>query len=221
MPERAPNLLHLTPADALAAMTDRATALLARPGRQLLGIAGGPGAGKSTLAQLLVATLGPVAAHVPMDGFHMRQAKLAALGTAADKGMPHTFEGAAFVAFLAELKAAQDPVQGPAYSRRTEDVVVDAYTVAPAVRLLAIEGNYLLLDTPPWDAVRPLVDLAVFLDLPWTVAQARLRARHAEAGRFTEAHIRDHIARVDRPNHDLVAGTAARADLRIALVTGS
>ncbi|MDQ1664002.1 MAG: hypothetical protein QOH75_33, partial [Actinomycetota bacterium] len=38
--------------------------------RALLGIAGAPGAGKSTLAERLVSDLGPAAAVVPMDGFH-------------------------------------------------------------------------------------------------------------------------------------------------------
>src|SRR5690242_13471989 len=101
-----PHSLTLTPEAALDHLRAEADALLARPGRQVLGIAGGPGVGKSTLAVRLVEMVGPSAAYVPMDGFHMKHAKLEALGTAADKGMPHTFEGAAFADFLAGLKAA-------------------------------------------------------------------------------------------------------------------
>ena len=101
--ETEPQSFRLTPADALALLQREATALLARPERTVLGIAGGPGTGKSTVAQKLVAELGDVAAYVPMDGFHMKHSKLEALGTAIDKGMPHTFEGAAFAYFLERL----------------------------------------------------------------------------------------------------------------------
>src|SRR3569623_848216 len=104
--EQDPQQLALTPDEALALLRREAETLLAQPGRHVLGIAGGPGVGKSTLAQQLAAGLGAMAAYVPMDGFHMKHAKLEALGTAVDKGMPHTFEGAAFADFLGRLKAA-------------------------------------------------------------------------------------------------------------------
>src|SRR5690606_40778366 len=97
------------------------------------------------------------AALVPMDGFHMKHAKLEALGETDFKGAPHTFEGAAFVAFLERLKHASGPLRGPSYSRRIEDVVEDAFEVAAAVRLLVVEGNYLLLGEEPWAGVRPLL----------------------------------------------------------------
>src|SRR6476620_8197314 len=113
--------LRLTPNDTLALLHREAASLLARPGRRVLGIAGGPGTGKSTIAQKLAAELGPVAAFVPMDGFHMKHAKLEALGTVAEKGMPHTFEGAAFADFLERLKNATGDMNGPGYSRKIED----------------------------------------------------------------------------------------------------
>jgi pantothenate kinase len=210
---------RLTPAETLAALRREAEALLARPGRQVLGIAGGPGTGKSTLATKLVAALGPVAAYVPMDGFHMKHAKLQALGTVADKGMPHTFEGAAFAEFLAALKAATGPMSGPGYSRKIEDVVDDAFTVPAGARLLVVEGNYLLLAAPPWEQVRPLLERAVFIEVPRETVRARLLKRHAEEGLFTEARNRAHVERVDLPNFDLVMASKPRADIAIEIVT--
>src|SRR5688500_11585347 len=161
-----PQSLRLTPDDTLALLRREAVALLARPGRTVLGIAGGPGTGKSTIAQKLVAELGDVAAYVPMDGFHMKHSKLEANGTAVDKGMPHTFEGAAFADFLERLKSATGPVSGPGYSRKIEDVVEDAFTVPAAARLLVVEGNYLLLATAPWWRVKPLLDRALYIEFP-------------------------------------------------------
>lgn len=216
--EQEPRTLQLTPDDALALLHREAAALLARPGRTVLGIAGGPGVGKSTIAQKLAAELGPVAAYVPMDGFHMKHAKLESLGTAADKGMPHTFEGAAFADFLAALKAATGPMNGPGYSRQIEDVVDDAFTVPATTRLLVVEGNYLLLATAPWWRVKPLLDRAVFLEVPREMVRARLMKRHAEEGLFTAERNRAHIERVDLANYDAVMRSKPRADVVIEIV---
>lgn len=217
--EQEPQRLSLTPDAALEYLRSEATALMVQPGRRVLGIAGGPGVGKSTIAQRLAAELGAAAAYVPMDGFHMRQAKLEALGTAADKGMPHTFEGAAFAEFLGALKAATGDMNGPGYSRKIEDVVEDAFTVLPQTQVLVVEGNYLLLPDAPWDGVRPLLDLAVFIDVPRERVRARLLRRHAAEGLFTEERNREHVERVDLANYDLVSTSRSRADLIITLDT--
>ncbi|MBN9306893.1 MULTISPECIES: nucleoside/nucleotide kinase family protein [unclassified Devosia] len=217
--EQEPQSLSLTPDAALALLRREAEALLAQPGRRVLGIAGGPGTGKSTMAQRLAAELGGVAAYVPMDGFHMKHAKLESLGTAADKGMPHTFEGAAFADFLMQLKAATADLAGPGYSRKIEDVVDEAFVVPATTRLLVVEGNYLLLATAPWWRVRPLLDRAIFLAVPRELVRARLMKRHAEEGLFTEARNRAHIERVDLVNYDTVMRSRPRADIAIDIVT--
>jgi len=216
--------LSLVPKAAVELIAERAALILASsPGRIVVGLAGGPGVGKSTTAADVVAALNArtpgLAAYVPMDGFHMKHQKLEALGTAREKGMPHTFEGAAFAAFLAKLKVAGSAVSGPGYSRQIEDVVEDAFTVEQGVRVLVTEGNYLLLPDPPWDAVKPLLDFSVFIHVDREKVFVRLLKRHAEAGLFTEERNREHIGRVDMPNYDLVEKTAARADLRIDIVS--
>jgi pantothenate kinase len=217
--------LALTPAEALAFLTVQANALVSGNRRVAIGITGGPGVGKSTLATELVAALNAetpgLAAYVPMDGFHMKHAKLVALGTDKDKGMPHTFEGAAFAEFLERLKAATGPVSGPGYSRKFEDVVEDAFTIDAGVRLLVAEGNYLLLATAPWWRLRPLLDQAVFIEVPRETVRARLLKRHAEEGLFTEERNREHIERVDLANYDLVHRCRSRADIIIDLITES
>lgn len=218
-------ILALTPTDALALLVQHARGLANGNRRVALGIAGGPGVGKSTLAVELVAALNAaapgLAAYVPMDGFHMKHAKLVAAGTDKDKGMPHTFEGATFADFLERLKAANGPVSGPGYSRKIEDVVEDAFTVDGAVRLLVIEGNYLLLANSPWWRVKRLLDSSVFIDVPREKVQARLLKRHAEEGLFTEERNREHIERVDLANYDLVLRSRGRADIAIDLITES
>ena len=215
--------LRLTPQQALARLVSHIMQMESAAGHRIaVGIAGGPGAGKSTLASELVTMLNATkvgsAALVPMDGFHMRHAKLEALGTVDFKGAPHTFEGAEFVSFLHKLKHADTAVMGPGYSRQIEDVVDNAFSVLPDVRVLIVEGNYLLLTEGPWAGVRPLLDYAVFIHVDRETVKARLLKRHAEAGLFTEERNRAHIERTDLPNYDLVAASQERADVVIELV---
>jgi len=218
--------LHLTPGEALGRLVPHILELMSQNhGRIAVGIAGGPGVGKSTLAAELVtminATHPGIAALVPMDGFHMRHAKLEALGQTDRKGAPHTFEGEAFVDFLHQLKRATETISGPGYSRKIEDVVEDAFAVGPEVRVLIVEGNYLLLTQGPWAGVKSLLDYAVFINVPRERVEQRLLQRHATEGLFTEERNRAHIARNDLPNYDLVWESRDRADVIIELQTQS
>lgn len=218
--------IALTPQEALARLVPHILEMESAAGgeRNAIGLAGGPGSGKSTMAAEIVAMLNAVkpgsAALVPMDGFHMKHAKIEAMGQADYKGGPHTFEGAAFVSFLHHLKHATEPVSGPGYSRKIEDVVENAFTVQPEAKVLVVEGNYLLLTEGPWAGVKSLLDYAVFLDVPRDVVEARLLKRHGEEGLFTEERNRAHIARNDLPNYDLVAGSKDRADVIFQMVEG-
>ena len=218
----APERLALTPQQALSRLVPHVLALQSAAHHRIaIGLAGGPGTGKSTLAAELVtmvnATHPGSAALVPMDGFHMKHSKLEGLGQVDYKGAPHTFEGAAFVSFLHHLKHATEPVSGPGYSRKIEDTVENAYTVQPEVKTLIVDGNYLLLTEGPWAGIRPLLDYAIFLDVPRDLVKARLLKRHAEEGLFTEERNRAHIERNDLPNYDLVQQSQDRADVVIAL----
>jgi len=214
--------LRLTPQAILARLVPFVLELESRAqGRVAIGLAGGPGSGKSTLAAELVTLLNAEnparAALVPMDGFHMKHARLEAMGQTDRKGAPHTFEAADFVNFLHRIRSATEPVSGPLYSRKIEDTVEDAFTIPPDVRVLVVEGNYLLLTDGPWAGVKPLLDYAIFLDLPRELAKARLLRRHAEEGLFTEARNRAHVDRNDLPNFDLCRQSRHRADLVIEL----
>lgn len=211
--------IKITPGAALARLVSHALEMESAAGgkRIAIGLAGGPGTGKSTLAVELVAMLNAdkpgSAAYVPMDGFHMKHAKIEAMGAADRKGAPHTFEGAAFFNFLSRLKTAEEPVSGPGYSRKIEDTVDDAFTVAAEVKVLVVEGNYLLLTEGPWAGVKPLLDYSVFVHVPRDIVRARLLKRHGEEGLFSEERNRAHIERNDLPNYDVVEGTRGRADV--------
>lgn len=209
--------VHMKTTDeGLDALVARAVAL-AQPGqRRVLGIAGPPGAGKSTLADALaagLAALGHDVVVVPMDGFHLAQAELERLGRADRKGAPDTFDAAGFVALLRRIaNPGPDVVYAPAFDRALEEPIAGAIPIAPGTALVIVEGNYLLLDESPWSEARGVLDEAWYVRLDAAVRVERLVARHRRFGR-SDREAREFVLGSDERNADVVAGSAERADL--------
>jgi pantothenate kinase len=202
----------------------RARSLVRDGHRALLGIAGSPGAGKTTLAEHLVAALNdggePWVAHVPMDGFHLADAELDRLGLRDRKGAPETFDAAGYAALLRRLRDDEpDTVYAPGFERDLEQPLAGAIPVPPAARLVVTEGNYLLLDTGAWARVRLHLDEVWFCDLDAEERLRRLVARHEEFGKGHEEAVA-WVHRSDEANAELVATTRERADLVVGEVAG-
>ena len=218
-----PNRLRalMTPDAQLGELTDRAMGLLCRaPGgrRVLIGIAGAPGAGKTTLARRLATALTAMdaaVAHVPMDGFHLADAALDLLGLRDRKGAPDTFDAAGYAALLARI-AAGETVWAPAFERDLEQPIAQAILVPADARIIISEGNYLLLPTPEWRAVASRFDEVWFCRLDDEVRRARLINRHTQFGK-TPDEARDWVERLDEVNARIVDATAPAADLLIRL----
>ncbi|MET8254557.1 nucleoside/nucleotide kinase family protein [Micromonospora sp. NPDC005197] len=195
----------------------RARSLADAGPRQLLGITGAPGAGKSTLAELIVAEVGPSARLVPMDGFHLAQSQLVRLGRADRKGAIDTFDANGYVSLLRRLRWLEPTsVYAPEFRREIEEPVAGAIEVPPSVRLVVTEGNYLLVPDFPWQEVRTLLHEVWFLDLDVELRQRRLTARHEAYGRSPE-QARAWALGSDEANAARVTPTADRADLVIRL----
>ncbi|MFJ8079116.1 nucleoside/nucleotide kinase family protein [Streptomyces sp. NPDC096205] len=197
----------------------RARALTDGRRRALLGIAGAPGAGKTTLAGHLVRALNadgaPWVAHVPMDGFHLADVELDRLGRRDRKGAPDTFDAAGYAALLHRLRAeadGPDTVYAPGFERVLEQPLAGAVPVEPSARLVVTEGNYLLLGTGAWARVRAELDEVWFCGPAESERIARLVARHEEFGKAHEEAVA-WVLGTDQRNADLVAGTRHRADL--------
>ena len=111
----------------------------------LVGIAGAPGAGKSTIAEALVAELGARAALVPMDGFHYSQHVLELLGRAERKGAADTFDADGLAALLHRIRTATGDVYAPTFDRSIEEPIA-AGTV---VEFSGISGSQLAVAAAP------------------------------------------------------------------------
>ena len=190
---------------------------VARAKRRILGITGAPGVGKTTYALAQVSRSGALAAYVPMDGFHLADVTLTALGRLDRKGAPDTFDAWGYAALLRRLHDERDHVvYAPGFERHLEQPIAGAVAVPPEADLVVTEGNYLLLDRPEWRAVREQLDEVVHLVTDDDVRRRRLVTRHVEFGKtFAEAEA--WVARVDDANAALVEAAAHRADRIVEL----
>lgn len=136
------------------------TARTQGPARVVIGIAGCPGSGKSTVAQQLVDSLGSRAQLLPMDGFHLAQSVLVSLGLEDRKGAPETFDSAGFISLLRRLgsQSGDEVIYAPRFDRNLEEPVACALPIRPDTTVVIVEGNYILLDDPAWRPVRSFLD---------------------------------------------------------------
>ena len=185
-------------------------ALESRPDAYLVGIAGIPGCGKTTLCRALL-TMRPEARIVPMDGYHLPRSRLDAEGMRR-RGALHTFDAAAFRADIQALHRTHAGVF-PEFDHAEKDPRPDAIRITADVPLVIVEGIYVLMRD--WQ-VEPLLDLRVFLDCDLDRAADRLTRRHVETGiAATPAEGRQRALDNDRLNSlaILADGCRERADL--------
>src|SRR5665213_1350038 len=178
----------------------------------MIGIAGPPASGKSTLAEQLREALGENAVVVPMDGFHFDDAILNARGHRIRKGAPHTYDVAGFEVLLKRIKAREPDIAIPVFDRSLELSRNAADIVSKEAKFILVEGNYLLLKLAPWKRLSPLFDFTLYIDLPEAELIRRLTQRWHQHG-FDEAYAKNWIASNDLPNIRVIQAERAKADL--------
>ena len=198
-------------------------AIAANGAARLIGAgAGPPGAGKSAFADALAAALNhgraDEAAVVPMDGFHYDDRLLEARGLRQRKGAPSTFDVGGLRHLLLRLRAGDEPeVAVPVFDRDLEISRGSARMVPAEVRVVIVEGNYLLLDREPWRQLAPCFDITVLLREGRETLERRLTARWRGYG-YDEARLREKLEGNDMPNVDLVLTQSRRADFDVSVL---
>lgn len=185
--------------------------------RFMVAIAGAPGSGKSTLAHNLKVELesnGESAIVVPMDGFHFDDIILNQRGHRSRKGAPFTFDVRGFEVLLKRIRACEDEIAIPVFDRTLELAKAGADIVGASAKFILIEGNYLLLQSEPWDQLKPLFDFSVFIDVPKVELEQRLIQRWLDHG-FDMDYARNWVASNDMLNIEAVIGDSAKADFTL------
>jgi len=196
-----------------------------KPGQRfIVGIAGAPGAGKSTIAEAVCKTLNRAkascAAVLPMDGFHLDNAILKDREMLDVKGAPQTFDADGFAALLNRVRPGDRDVIVPIFDRDLDVARAGGRLIGAAVEIVIVEGNYLLLDRPEWMQIARFIDLSVFLDVPMATLEKRLIQRWLDHGLDIEAATKRAQGN-DITNAKLVIGNSLPADIRLELTAGN
>lgn len=205
----------------LTQLAERVISLLPGEGRIVIGIAGCPGAGKTTLAMQVAVTINEMlgsedcAVHLPLDGYHLANATLDTLGRRDRKGAIDTFDGWGFVALLRRLRSENDhTVYAPSFDRHVDEGIAAEIAVEPSARVVLVEGNYLLAEEEPWVQIAPLLEESWFCETNEALRLRRLVDRHERHGRSPEAALAWAVS-VDGANARLIEATRPRATLVI------
>jgi pantothenate kinase len=185
--------------------------------RQMVGIIGAPGTGKTTFAEYLVEQLPPQSSViVPMDGFHLANVILDGTALQNRKGAIDTFDAYGYVSLLDRIRRADgDVVYAPTYRRGLEEPIAASIAVLPTARFVITEGNYLLSPDKPWNRIPDILDETWFVEVNQQTRVERLIARHEKFGMSHAAAV-VWANSTDETNARYVERTKSRADISVA-----
>jgi uridine kinase len=160
----------------------------------LIGVAGGTGSGKSTIARALVDRIGGCV--IDADSYYVdRSAVPAAERRLCNYDEPAAIDDSLLIEHLTRL-ARGEAVARPVYSFATH-TRVGVTPVLPA-KVIVVEGLFTLW----WEKLRALLNLKVFVDAPADLRLARrLKRDLMERGRTVDQVLQQYLLAV-RPMHD-------------------
>lgn len=199
-------------------VVERARSFIGSNKRVVIGVAGKPGAGKSTLTAQLIQNLPPQqCALVPMDGYHLSNKQLQRINLLDRKGAHNTFDVDGFVNLLERIvKNPEKDIYYPIFYREIEESYNADGVVLANTKIVITEGNYLLFNQFSWERVRAQLDEIWYLKIDDDLRRERLISRNQFHGKnFEESYKRVHGS--DEINAQVVDKTIEFADVIIEL----
>jgi len=177
----------------------------------VIGIAGGTGAGKTTVAREVADAVGEAVTRVPLDNYYRDLSHLEmAEREAVNYDHPDAFEWALLIEQLDALLMGQ-AVEMPQYDFAIHDRSDETKTVDPS-DVIVVEGIFALYD----DAVTDRLDLNVYVETDADVRiLRRIRRDVIDRGRELEGVIDQYLSTVKPMHEQFVAPTKKDADIII------
>lgn len=163
----------------------------------IIGIAGGSGSGKTTVAQTILQRVGPPRiAFLQHDSYYRDLSGLPPARRAeVNFDHPDSLETDLLIQHILDLKDGH-PVEVPIYDFATHSRTMQTFTVQPRPVIL-VEGILIFAEK----ALRELFDVKIFVDTDSDIRFIRRLQRDiAERGRTVESVIKQYLATV-RPMH--------------------
>ena len=181
--------------------------------RYFIALAGPPASGKSTISEKLNEDLnikGFPSDILQMDGFHLDDAILSSQNLLPRKGSPETFDVMGLKSFLIRL-ANEPEVIVPIFDRSLELSRSSAVTISENKKIIIVEGNYLLLNSQPWNELNNYFDSRVMIHCEESVLEKRLIDRW-KGFNLTKDQINQKVYENDLPNGTNVIQNSIEAD---------
>jgi len=163
----------------------------------IIGIAGGSGSGKTTVAQSILQRVGPEQiAYLQHDEYYKDLSGLPPAQRAAiNFDHPNSLESSLLVQHIEQLKQGQ-PVEVPIYDFATHSRTNQSFTVNPR-RVVLVEGILIFTES----VLRELFDVKIFVDTDSDLRFIRRLQRDiSERGRSRESVVQQYLTTV-RPMH--------------------
>lgn len=186
-------------------------------GRIIVGIAGPPAAGKSSIAKDICTYINSGATEImaqecPLDGFHLNNNELEKNGMLEIKGKMETFDVDSYVSYMRRLHMGEGEFFWPIYSREKHDVIKEGIYILSSAKVFVTEGNYIFSEIGQWAELAELFDLRIFVRADEATITRRLYARHIRGG-MGEQESRKKVAETDLPNALIIEQTRVFADV--------
>jgi type I pantothenate kinase len=160
----------------------------------IIGVAGSVAVGKSTTSRILRTLLqrwpgSPRVDLVTTDGFLFPNAVLEQKGLMDRKGFPESYDRAALIRFLSEIKSGRQQVAVPVYSHLFYDVLEGETQVVDRPDILIVEGLNILQPGELPRTGRPIVFATDFIDFSVYIDAAEDDLRDWFMARFRKLRV--------------------------------